>query len=276
MIINKLSHTLRYPFELAKGNVAQRQQKANKLVDDLYEAIVPYFKDDYSSMPYKNLQEKVDTVLSSKDLKVVVMGLSEEDAKVCGAISKVLYDKDKSAKAVSIELPGVFNSVRAVHLPYVLHEFQHVCDDFLHPKYLSRLQKMNKNGLLTPKYDKFYDEYYYCHEVIDSKQDKKDVLKIIENKTKKFLKGLSVSDKMDYLQDMRYSLTSEVAAYSAQQKFAKKLSDNKFLVRKFEMDDYPEQFYFEDKIKLLKKMMSEIIRKERQIHAAKIKNKSKS
>ncbi len=274
MEINKLSNTLIIPYKIIKGSVSQRQQKANKLVEDLYDSIEPYFKDDYSSLSFENLQNKVNSVLPAQDLKVIVMPLSEEDAKECGAISKVLYDKDKNAKAVTMELPGKFNSVRAVHLPHVLHEFQHVADDLFQPKLLSRLQKMNKRGLLSKKYDKFYDDYYYCHEVIDCKQDKKDVLKIIENKTRKFLKHFSVSDKIDYLQDMRYSLISEVAAYDSQIRIAKKLTDKNFLIRKYEMDDYPEQYYFGEKIALLKKMISEIITKERQIHRAKLKKRN--
>ena len=148
---------------------------------------------------------------------------------------------------------------------------QHVSDDIYHPKYLSRLQSLNKNGLNNKKYDNFYDSYYYCSECIESKQDKKDVLKIIKNRTKKFLRGLCINQKMDYLQDMRYSLISEVEAYKRQKTVAYDLKSKGFMVKEFDLEDYSKNNLFEEKINLLKNLAMEYITKERAKHASRIK-----
>ena len=107
----------------------------------------------------------------------------------------------------------------------------------------------------------------------DCKQDKKDVLKLLKNQTKKFLRGFSVRQKIDYIQDMRYSLISEIEAYKLQRTVAKDLRDKGFMVRDFDFEDYPKNGLFEEKINLLKNLAMEFMTKERAEHAGKLKKK---
>ena len=223
MIVNKLSESLKIPYLLTRGTVAQRQAKADILTEKLYKNLSEELKDNYTIFNFEQLQKKLNEVLPDKNLKVIVQNLPAEHVEDCEGICEVLYNKNKEVRALSIAMNGISSTVRSIHIPAFIHEVQHVADDIYHPKYLSRIQHLNKSGLNTKKYDDFYDTFYYCSEVIEGKRDKRDVLKIIKNHTKKFLRRLNIHQKMDYIQDMRYSLMSEVEAYKRQRAVAQDL-----------------------------------------------------
>lgn len=273
MIVNKLISSVKLPYEITKGSFAQRQEKANNLTEKLYQNLSSELKDDYTILRFNDLQKKITDTLPDKNIKIIVQNLTEEDSQNCEGICEVLFNTNRDIKAISIGMGGISSSVRSVHIPSFVHEVQHFADDIYHPKYLSRLQSLNKQGLAGKKYDNFYDTYYYCPEIVESKQDKKDALKLIKNQTKKFLRGLSVSQKMDYIQDMRYSLISEIEAYKRQREVANDLKDKGFMIKNFDLENYPQQCLFEEKIKLLKSIAIEYIAKERGKHVSRLKNK---
>ena len=271
MIINKLSESIRIPYQMAKGSFAQRQAKADALSEKLYKNLSEELKDNYTIFDFEQLQTKLHEVLPDKNLKVIVQNLSSEHGENCEGICEVLYNKNKEIRALSVGMNGISSTLRSIHIPAFIHEIQHVADDFFHPKYLSRLQSLNKKGLANKKYDNFYDAYYYSPELIESKQDKKDVLKQIKNKTKKFLRRLSIHQKMDYIQDMRYSLMSEVEAYKRERTIAQDLKSKGFMIKEFDLENFPQNNLFEEKIALLKNLALEYITKERAKHASRLK-----
>lgn len=271
MIVNKLSESLKIPYLLTRGTVAQRQAKADILTEKLYKNLSEELKDNYTIFNFEQLQKKLNEVLPDKNLKVIVQNLPAEHVEDCEGICEVLYNKNKEVRALSIAMNGISSTVRSIHIPAFIHEVQHVADDIYHPKYLSRIQHLNKSGLNTKKYDDFYDTFYYCSEVIEGKRDKRDVLKIIKNHTKKFLRRLNIHQKMDYIQDMRYSLMSEVEAYKRQRAVAQDLKSRGFMIKDFDLENYAQDGLFEEKIALLKSLAMEYITKERAKHASRLK-----
>ena len=271
MIINKLSESVKIPYQMAKGSFAQRQAKADALSEKLYKNLSEELKHNYTIFDFEQLQTKLHEVLPDKNLKVIVQNLSSEHGENCEGICEVLYNKNKEIRALSVGMNGISSTLRSIHIPAFIHEIQHVADDFFHPKYLSRLQSLNKKGLANKKYDNFYDAYYYSPELIESKQDKKDALKRIKNKTKKFLRRLSIHQKMDYIQDMRYSLMSEVEAYKRERTIAQDLKSKGFMIKEFDLENFPQNNLFEEKIALLKNLALEYITKERSKHASRLK-----
>jgi len=271
MIVNKLSESLKIPYLLTRGTVAQRQAKADILTEKLYKNLSEELKDNYTIFNFEQLQKKLNEVLPDKNLKVIVQNLPAEHVEDCEGICEVLYNKNKEVRALSIAMNGISSTVRSIHIPAFIHEVQHVADDIYHPKYLSRIQHLNKSGLNTKKYDDFYDTFYYCSEVIEGKRDKRDVLKIIKNHTKKFLRRLNIHQKMDYIQDMRYSLMSEVEAYKRQRAVAQDLKSRVFMIKDFDLENYAQDGLFEEKIALLKSLAMEYITKERAKHASRLK-----
>ncbi len=275
MIINKLAQCVKIPLDISRGSAIERQKKAQDFSLKIYENLMEDFKDNYSIMKYSELENRINKTIPDKNFKVIVKELSEEKAaeSECNALCQILYNNNHQAQAHSIDIPGINHTIRAIHLPEVLHEIVHIADNMFNPKLIARDQKINIKNMNTKKYEDFYDNHYYCGEFIETKRDKKDVLKIIENKTRKFLKGLSISDKMDYLQDMRYSLMSEINAYKFQVKTATKLKENGFMMKDYEFDDMSEIGLYQDKIKILKNLAIEYMSKERAQHKSKIKRK---
>lgn len=271
MIINKLSESVKIPYNMVKGSFAQRQAKANALTERLYKNLSEELKDNYSIFNFEQLQKKLHEVLPDKNLKIIVQNLPDGHGENCEGICEVLYNKNKDIRALSVGIDGISSTLRSIHIPAFMHEVQHAADDIFHPKYLSRLQHLNKGGLNNKKYELFYDTYYYCPEVIESRQDKKDALKIIKNRTKKFLRRLSIHQKMDYIQDMRYSLISEIEAYKRQRAVAGDLKSKGMQIKDFDLENYPQKGLFEEKISLLKELATEYITKERAKHASRLK-----
>lgn len=268
----KINPILKIPYSIAKGSPKQRQIKSDILTDKLFQNISKLIKDDSSSFSYQDLQKYIYEILPDKNLKIIVQKM-EEEIPDSDAVCDVLYNANKEIRAICINLGGSKNLIESKFIPTFMHEFQHVADDIYHPKFLSRLQNLNKKNYDNEKYAKFYDEYYYCSEFIEGKQDKKNVLKLIKHKTQKFLKGLNTEDKINYIQDIRYSLMSEIEAYKRQIKVAHDLKSKGIAVSELDFEDYPKEGLFEDKIKLLKSMAIEYISKERAKNASRLKKK---
>ena len=273
MMINKLAPSVRLPLEFSKGSATQRQEKAQNFASGLYRNLMTKFTDNYSIMSYSELEKHINKLIPDKNYKVIVKELTPEKAaeSECNALCQILFNSSRQAQAHSIDIPGINHTIRSVHLPEVLHEIVHIADNMFNPKLVAREQKINLKNMNTKKYEDFYDNHYYCGEIIECKRDKKDALKIIENKTRKFLKGLSTSDKIDYIQDMRYSLMSEINAYKFQVKTAQELKKSGFMIQDYQFDDISEIGLYKDKIKLLKNLAIEFIGKERAKHANKVK-----
>ena len=272
MIINKLTSNVKIPYKLSKGSHKQRQIKSDILTDNLFKHINGIIKDNNSAFSYMELQRLIQEILPYKNLNIIVKNMEKESSDY-DAICEVLYNANKEIKAICIKLGGGGNYVESKFIPTFMHEFQHVADDIFHPKFLSRLQTLNKKNYANEKYDKFYDKYYYGSEFIEGKQDKKNVLKLIKHKTQKFLKGLNTEDKINYIQDIRYSLMSEIEAYKRQIKVAKELKSKGITINELDFEDYPKEGLFEDKINLLKSLAIEYISKERIKNASRIKKK---
>ena len=110
----------------------------------------------------------------------------------------------------------------------------------------------------------------------DYKKSKKEILQTRENELLKFLKGYSVKDKIDYIQEMRNTLIEERTAYTEEEKYAWILTKkHKIHLPKFNEIGNLKGYFFDEKIKILKKIGFEIIDKERKEHAKKLKTRRK-
>ena len=74
---------------------------------------------------------------------------------------------------------------------------------------------------------------------------------------------MSAEDKVNCLQDMRYSLESENFAYLTQYKVAKKLKKKHINISEDDLCKWHLDFMFIEKINLLKRIAFEVIQKER-------------
>lgn len=270
--INKLSPTVKLPFKEVKGSVNYRQSKACNMVDKLYRENLPQF----------NKKEEISCAQAKKALKNVLKGQIDIPIRKNGYSdifdggSDILYSEfTGQISKTTIDIRTIKNKIKRVELTTLLHEFQHVADQIFHPKYLTRNQKMANIGLYTKKYDRLYDDLIYNREFPEGKKDKKIILNHLRNKITKFLRGLNSEDKIDYLQDIRYSLISEKHAYKTQLKYAKKLNKKHLKINKEDLENENKNFMFDEKIKLMKDLAFEIIQKNRQKHALLLKKENK-
>lgn len=270
--INKLSPTVKLPFKEVKGSVNYRQSQACNMVDKLYREILPQF----------NKKEEISFAQAKKALKNVLKGQIDIPIRKNGYSdifdggSDILYSEfTGQISKTTIDIRTIKNKIKRVELTTLLHEFQHVADQIFHPKYLTRNQKMANIGLYTKKYDRLYDDLIYNREFPEGKKDKKIILNHLRNKITKFLRGLDYEDKIDYLQDIRYSLISEKHAYKTQLKYAKKLNKKHLKINKEDLENENKNFMFDEKIKLMKDLAFEIIQKNRQKHALLLKKENR-
>lgn len=264
MFVNKLLPAIQPPLNLIKGTVKARKQNSEQLTSALYRQLSKKFKDEYSVVSYPELEKEMKDILPVDNFKISVTRISHGNEETYDGLCTGLTDANNNINSVSIEVDGISDTIRAYHMPVFLHEFQHAADELYNPKYLSRSQKLLKKGLDNEAYNNFYEEYYYCEEYAKSHKKKHYVLKLVKRKTEEFLKNFDISDKLDYLQDMRYSLMSEINAYKAQRKTAKLLKSRGIKINSYNFENYPAIGMFEEKIRLINKLIRKYINQERE------------
>lgn len=267
-MIIKLAPSVRLPYKQIKGSLAQRQQAAIDVVDKLYRKLYPKF-DKNGELPMSEIQKSIDDIFEKK-VKIIVKQTSTPEFD--GSSDVICSPINGSYTATTLELNSEKGKVKFEDLITIIHEFQHIVDQIFIPKYLIRGQKMTLNNMITPKYQKLYDQLYN-YEYPTSKAEKHKIIKLLEHKIKKFLRGMNISEKMDYIQDARYSLVMEEQAYRTQRKYAKKFHKKHLPIKDYELDDEISLHMLKEKIELLTRMGFELIKQERGKHAAKLKSK---
>ena len=266
-MITKLAPSVKLPYKQVNGSLQQRQQAAIKLVDKLYRELYPKFNKN-NELPLTEIQKSIDGIFEKK-VKILVKESSTPEFD--GSSDVICSPINGSFTATTLELnPNKKGNVHISDLVTIIHEFQHIVDQLFIPKYLVRGQKMTLNSMMTSKYQKLYDQLY-CYEYPETKADKRKIIKFLEHQIKKFLKGMNVSEKIDYIQDARYSLSMEEQAYRTQRKYAKKLYKKHISIKNGELDDEISLHMLKEKIKLLTRIGFELIETERGKHAAKVK-----
>lgn len=266
-MITKLAPSVRLPYKQIRGSLEQRQQTAIGLVDKLYRDLYPKFNKN-NELSLTEIQKSIDDIFEKK-VKIIVK--KNPAPEFDGGSDVICSPINGSYTATTLELnTNKKGNVHISDLITIVHEFQHIVDQLYIPKYLVRDQKMTLNSMMTPKYQKLYDQLY-CYEYPETNADKREILKILEHKIKKFLRGINTSKKLDYIQDARYSLMMEEQAYRTQLKYAKKLHKKHLPIKDGELDDEISLQMLKEKIQLLKQIGFELIEKERGKHAAKLK-----
>lgn len=264
----RLAPSVRLPYSKIRGSLEQRQQAAIEVVDKLCRELYPKF-DKNKELSLSEIQKSIDDIFEKK-VKIIVKQTSTPEFD--GSSDVVCSPINGSYTATTLELNSVKGKIKFEDLITIIHEFQHIVDQLFIPKYLIRGQKMTLMGMMTPKYQNLYDKLYN-YEYPTSKADKHKIIKLLEHKIKKFLRGMNISEKMDYIQDARYSLIMEEQAYRTQRKYAKIFYKKHLPIKEYELEDEISLHMLKEKIKLLTRIGFELVEKERGKHAAKLKAK---
>ena len=264
----RLAPSVRLPYSKIQGSLEQRQQAAIEVVDKLCRELYPKF-DKNKELSLSEIQKSIDDIFEKK-VKIIVKQTSTPEFD--GSSDVVCSPINGSYTATTLELNSVKGKIKFEDLITIIHEFQHIVDQLFIPKYLIRGQKMTLMGMMTPKYQNLYDKLYN-YEYPTSKAEKHKIIKLLEHKIKKFLRGMNITEKMDYIQDARYSLIMEEQAYRTQRKYAKKFHKKHLPINAYELEDEISLHMLKEKIQLLTRIGFELLETERGKHAAKLKSK---
>lgn len=266
---NRLISAVRLPYKFSSGSINVKQRKADAMVNKLYKTLVGRF--DHGEMKISELKNCINEVLPKK-VRILVLDTDIEGA---DGFSDVLYSKNNKIYAITLEMPTENQAVKIKDIPTILHEFQHLSDQLFHPKILARGQNLTSNNKMTSKYNELYDSIYEIED-FEGKRDKQDILKQIKYDILKFFKGMKNNDKINYLQDIRYSLITENNAYYTQRKYAKKLKKKHFDINPHDLDKMNNSIMLNEKIDLIKKIAGSIIKKERSRLKTELKKQNKN
>lgn len=268
MIKNNLLKCITLPYKTVKGSETLRHQKACKFTDKIINNLSGQL--DNEGISLSKFARKLGKLLPKK-LSFFVKKNSFADAEA--SLSRVYNEKDKIATYYLGITPNKNKKITRLEITTIAHEMQHLADALFNPKALSREQCVTQKGLDTKKILNFYSNKIYNLENFNGKKDKNKIIKTLRNKTKNILKGFSAKDKINILQYMRYSLSSEKNAYTTEYKWAKKLNKKNIPIYEDSLNNYNKEYMFNEKLMLLKNMAFELIKKERGKTAAKLKNK---
>lgn len=267
---NRLLDSIKLPYKITRGSYLERQQKADRTINKIFNDIQGQFKNNELSLD--KMQECIDKNIP-RHVKIIIKNCEDEDYE---GFSDILYSTQSGKiNATTIEFPTKNKKVKIEDLPTIMHELQHVIDQLYHPKYLARNQYMANKNLFSEKYNNLYDEWIYNKEDPENKKEIKYILSVIKQKILEFLKGKATSDKINYLQDCKYCLQMEDKAYFTQSKIAKKLKKKHLKVKQEDLLKLNKNYMFQEKINLINEIASSIIGKERAIHKSKLRKEEK-
>ena len=261
---NRLSNSVKLPYKVVQGSFACRQSKAanfsKKIINNLSGQII---KKEMSLSKFGRSLKKI----LPKNLAVFIRKNKYSDA---GAALEYL-SRDNNVKMLSINLnTDKKGHISILDMPSISHEIRHLADILFHPKILSREQYMVKAGLEKDKYINFYNDNIYVKELFFDENDKKRILKIIRHQTSKILSDLTLEEKVNVLQWMRYNLILENNAYKKEAKITKKLNNKNIMVYEDELQDQTKYYMFTEKIQLFSDMAEKFIKRIHKKHIAKI------
>ena len=273
---NIVNSTVKFSYNISKGSIKNRQKLISKYNKQIFSRLEQNLKDNYISVA--DAQKAIDEVLPEKKV-IQIRPISSKNKKEDVGNSDFLYGKNWNIVGQTIDIP-------IKNLSIFMHELTHVINTLLNPKTTARVNGMYLRRTYTENLSNIIDKKLYNYENIEEtipfisnkryKKAKKEILQTRENELLKFLKGYSVKDKIDYIQEMRNTLIEERTAYTEEEKYAWILTKkHKIHLPKFNEIDNLKGYFFDEKIKILKKIGFEIIDKERKEHARKLKTRRK-
>jgi len=255
----KVLKSAKFPLDLCKGSVQIREQKANKLTDKFFNEIKDEFVNGEISL--KKIQKKISKSLPKKKSIIVE---SSKEFPFYGQVS-LIPDSNFNLSKFIIRLPvnKFSKKVDAQSTHTMMHEFRHIANYLLNPKYTQRKANLfddNKNFLLTKSYEFYKKEMYIRNKTLEELKNFKDnILYFLENKSSK--------EKINVLQNWRYDMYNEITAYKNGNLYQKKLESThpKLFTLKPNPINY-SKFHFKEKIKIIENILASTIKQERNSH----------
>ena len=265
----KLLPSVKLPYAVTHGSIAERSAKAADLVEQLKLKTESSIKNETINL--RKLQTIIDGILPEQ---ISIKVLKNKNT-TCSALNDTISNEKWQITDLTMELDSKDGVLPQEMIIGVLHEGRHIADALFNPKYLARQQTLEQKGLYSRKYDDVYENQFYISEYAETPKEIRETMKIIKHKLHNLLRGYSPSDKVNIIQDLRYGLETEKNAYIMQYKYGQEFCKKGIVKREDYYENHTPKFLFDEKMALLKQTAFEIIQKARKDHAQKLKLKPK-
>ncbi|MCM1265329.1 MAG: hypothetical protein NC200_03935 [Candidatus Gastranaerophilales bacterium] len=253
----KINKALQFSQKYINGSPQKKREMVSQYNDRIYERICSHISQETDSFRSCDALEDIQAILPEKkriDIKNIPFKLRE---KFDGS-SDFIYDKHDNIVGQTLELPVKKGKIQGIALPTFMHEMTHILDNFVNPKYNARAEVCERKGLYGKAYDRVYEKLYEI-EKYNNETEKASIIEERRQDVLKLLKGKSVEDKIDLVQDLRYSLETEQNAYREQARFANKMFSEKREVNPHDLKEYEQSYMFEEKLQMLKEIGLDIV-----------------
>lgn len=260
--------SVKFSYNLIKGSVESRRKFASELNNKIFNYLLPVFEKRKVNINYL---DKIYTPLLPEPKYIRIKGLEHANRDIfCGQSGYI--EEHGITKGLTIELLTRKSKVSNIDFVTFMHENTHVLDTLTNPKHTARAINLNYADDRFIPINNWYDNVMYHEEKFKNLHSKKQIIKNIHKKTEKALKDFSRIEKINILQDTRYTLEQEYNAYEEQLKYAKILFKIKRPIDKFDLKNYSKKYMFKEKIAILKNTIYKLIHEERIEHKKFIKN----
>lgn len=277
----KVAPSAKFSYSIARGDVHSRLQKGQDLNNIIYSKLKEQFIS--SQKPYILLPELKSIIASIfPEQKIFsLVKINKKDLKQMEASADYIFDSFDNIIGHIVEVPAKRNKFAMMDVPTLMHEMTHVFDKMFNPKIMKRTAVLSSRYEYNPKFDIEIDKYNRLtdkmygkdYEKFSTEAEKVNVLETRKQDLLNFLRGKSAEEKLDIIQNLRYHLQLELNAYTVENGYIDRMTPKGENFSNLKCDT--DKFLFKEKIKMLKEVGFEIIKRERaKIHKSvnKVKN----
>ena len=256
----KILPNTKFSYHFSRGTRTQRLRRSEEFNEQIFKRILQLY-DTKTSCGIGVIKNNYNKFLpEKKNIEIVPMQARDYDdyggstrvEEVCGHLI-----------GYSIELPtNVKKKLNILELPAFMHESTHVLDYLLNPKYIANYRQMCEKNIYEKEYFKIYDKYFYNTDDM-LKNNKKTMLNLAEEETRKALKDVPREEKIVFLNHIKYSMEMEEHAYGEGVKFAELLQKLNRPVDNESLENYSKFLCFKEKIDIINRLIKEELEMQR-------------
>lgn len=257
----KLSPNTKFSNNIAKGTIKQRKKLTEELNTKVFHRMLQLYgnKDSYGIDAIKN---NYNSLLPERK-KIKITALPQKDCIDYSGSVIVDENGENVLSGYLIEIPAnKKKKLNITDLSNFMHESTHILDYLLNPKYIANYRHMCEKNIYEKRYFDIYKKYFF-NTVDMQNNDKGTMLKLAEEKTREGLRRVSHSEKIIFLNYVKYSLEMENHAYKQDVFYARLLQKLGKPVDSDNLVDHNTYMAFPEKIEIVNKLIKEEIERVR-------------
>ena len=251
----KLSSNMKFSHYISRGSISSRIKTADELNSKVFQRIIQLY-DKKNSCGIGAIKSGYNSVLPERK-NIQILPLAQRDYDEFSGSVDIEEGRKNFLSGYTIKLPANKKKKLCImDLSQLMHESTHILDYLLNPKYIANYRQMCERDIYNKSYFDLYDKYFYNTEDM-IKGNKKEMLTLAEEETRKGLRRASHDDKIIFLNYIKYCMEMEYHAYNQDVKYAKLLQKLGKPVDKVDLENYNDFMAFPEKINIVNKLIKE-------------------